>query len=168
TADTRPSCEIFECFVSRWQQRVAYADELLKTEKFTFDTDDRIAVNRHELPYPKDVQEAKALWRDRLRFEYLQERLGKIDARKKSQNPKNKTGETETAAQNTTKPKSEAEEIVATLSHRYHRILRTFTDWNNDDLLQSYVTTLDQVYDPNSDNFWHAQLVIVTIRLYHV
>src|SRR5438046_1197813 len=120
--------------------------------------DGQIAVNRHELPYPKDLQEADGLWRERLRFEYLQERLGKIDARKKSQNPKNKTGETGTSAQSNTKPKPEKEEIVATLSHRYHRILRTFTDWNNDDVLQVYLTTLAHVYDPHSDYFGHAQL----------
>src|SRR2546429_5276634 len=51
------------------------AEELLKTEKFTFDSDERIAINRHELPYPKDLQEAKALWRDRQRIEYLHEKF---------------------------------------------------------------------------------------------
>src|SRR5207247_3846228 len=39
-----------------------------------------------------------------------------------------------------------------------HRILRTFTDWNNDDVLQVYLTTLAHVYDPHSDYFGHAQL----------
>src|SRR5215467_4197413 len=68
SADTHPGCEIFERFVQRLQQRVAYVDELLKTEKFAFDSDERITLNRHELAYPKDLDEAKALWRDRLRF----------------------------------------------------------------------------------------------------
>src|SRR6266404_5445861 len=90
-ADTHPACEIFQRFVMRLQERVAYAEELLQTEKFTFDSDERIAINRHELSYPKDMQEAKALWRDRLRFEYLQEKFGKLDARKKAQAAKNKT-----------------------------------------------------------------------------
>src|SRR6266487_1099307 len=90
-ADTHPACEIFQRFVLRLQQRVTYAEELLKTENFTFDSDERIASNRHALPYPKDLQEAKALWRDRLRFEYLQEKFGKLDARKKAQAAKNKT-----------------------------------------------------------------------------
>src|SRR5437879_6289931 len=88
-ADTRPGCEIFERYVQRLQQRVAYADELLKKENFAFDADERIAINRHELPYPKDLDEAKALWRDRLRFEYLQEKLAKLDARKKAEAAKN-------------------------------------------------------------------------------
>src|SRR6266404_899436 len=162
-ADTHPACEIFQRFVLRLQQRVAYAEELLKTEKFTFDSDKRIAINRHELSYPKDMQEAKALWRDRLRFEYLQEKFGKLDARKKAQAAKNKPAKT--AAPATTKPKSDAEEIVDTLNHRYHRQLRFFTDWNNDDVLQIYLTTLAHVYDPHSDYFGHAQLESFSISM---
>jgi len=57
--DTRPACEIFDRFIQRFQQRVAYADELLKNEKFTFDTDEKITINRKEQPYPKDLNEAK-------------------------------------------------------------------------------------------------------------
>ena len=83
-ADTRPACEIFNRFMERLEQRTAYADELLKHEKFTFDTDERIMINRKGLPYPADLDEAKKLWRERLRFEYLQELLGKIGARKKN------------------------------------------------------------------------------------
>src|SRR2546423_13799083 len=74
-ADTRPAGEIFSRFLDRFQQRVAYVDELLKTEKFNFEGDERIAVNRHELPYPKTIEEARQLWVQRLRYEYLQEHL---------------------------------------------------------------------------------------------
>ena len=162
-ADTHPACEIFQRFVLRLQERVAYAEDLLKTEKFTFDSDERIAINRHELPYPKDLPEAKALWRDRLRFEYLQEKFGKQDARKKAQAAKNKPAKT--AAPAAAKPKSDAEEIVDTLNHRYHRQLRFFTDWNNDDVLQIYLTTLTHVYDPHSDYFGHAQLESFSISM---
>src|SRR5438552_3227491 len=68
-ADTKPACEIFNRFIQRLQQRVEYVDSLLHTETFTFDSDERIVMNRKDLPYPKDVAEAKKLWRDRLRFE---------------------------------------------------------------------------------------------------
>ncbi len=152
--DTHPGCEIFERFVQRLQERVAYADELLKNEDFRFDGDERITINRHEMPYPKNLQEAKALWRDRLRFEYLEQKLAKLDARKKAE----KTKSTVATPRTEGKPKSEAEEIVETLTHRYHRTLRTFTDWDNEDVLQIYLTTLAHVYDPHSDYFNHAQL----------
>ena len=83
-ADTTPACEIFNRFMERLEQRTAYADDLLKHEKFTFDTDERITINRKGLPYPADLDEAKKLWRERLRFEYFQELLGKIGARKEA------------------------------------------------------------------------------------
>src|SRR5258707_8014403 len=50
--DARPASEIFNRFVQRLEQRVAYADELLKNENFTFDTDERGILNRKNLPYP--------------------------------------------------------------------------------------------------------------------
>lgn len=82
-ADTTPACEIFNRYIERVGQRVAYSEELLRREKFTFDADERVALNRKEMPYPADLEEARKLWRERVRFDYLQELLGKIGARKK-------------------------------------------------------------------------------------
>ena len=183
---------------SGWQQRTAYADDLLKHEKFTFDTDERITINRKELPYPADLDEAKKLWRERLRFEYLQELLGKIGARKKNlaaakqgqaaarrneragqgsgnrpppelpprsgqsleaaQRPRGVAAGDQPDRRQPTPKKTDDEEIVDTLSHRYHRNLRFFTDWNNEDVLQIYLTALARVYDPHSDYLGRAQL----------
>lgn len=173
----RPGTEIFNRFVERLQQRVAYADELLHTEKFTFDTDERVVLNRKDLPFPKDLTEAKKLWRERLRAEYLQEKLGKIDV-KKAMAAAPAAGQKfapdsaadaavtvpsvsalGTNATETTGPKkSDAEQIVETLSHRYHRTLHTFMDWDNDDVLQVYLTALAHVYDPHSDYYNRSQL----------
>ncbi len=178
-ADTTPACVIFNRFLERLAQRVAYADELLKHEKFTFDTDERITINRKDMPYPADLREAEELWRQRLRFEYLQELLGKIGARDKEAadaakkkplaaqtNAPNNVAEAPKAASSNAvagagvapAKKTDHEEIVETLTRRYHRNLRFFTDWNNDDVLQTYLTALAHVYDPHSDYFGHAQL----------
>src|SRR3954465_8372228 len=78
SADLTPAFQIFNRFMQRLEQHVNYVDELLKTEKFTFDTDERITISRKESPYPKDLAEAKKLWRDRLRSEFLQEKLNKM------------------------------------------------------------------------------------------
>jgi len=205
--DTKPACEVFNRFMERLEQRTAYAEELLAHEKFTFDTDDRILINRKQVPYPADLDEAKKLWRERLQFEYLQELLGKIGARKKNLaaaakskppqagtnvlvksaapassadraearrsaalgSPKGgehkptaqaaaKPGGAEMPAASLTTPASEAppkktddEEIVDTLRHRYQRTLRFFTEWDNEDILQYYLTALTHAYDPHSD-----------------
>src|SRR6266550_5595029 len=75
-ADITPASKLFARFMERLEQRVAYAEMLLKNEKFQFDDDERILLNRKDAPYPRDLEEAKQLWRQRLRFEYLQEKLG--------------------------------------------------------------------------------------------
>lgn len=129
-SDPIPAYEVFNRFYQRLEQRVNYAEELLKKEKFTFDTDERVLINRREEPYPKDLPAARKLWRERLRFEYLQEKLNK----------------------------EKPEEIVKTLSRRYHRNLRFFADWNGNDVMQFYLTSLAHVYDPHSDYMNKQQL----------
>ena len=230
--DTRPACEIFNRFMERLEQRTAYADELLAQEKFTFDKDERVLINRKQVPYPADLDEAKKLWRERLRFEYLQELLGKIGARKKNlaAATKNKAPQAETnalvkstapaglaaraearrgaalgspkggeqkpgmqvatgegrakaevaakpggaetpAASPTTPPKvappkkTDDEEVVDTLRHRYQRTLHFFSEWNDEDVLQYYLTALAHVYDPHSDYLGRPQLEQFSISM---
>ena len=188
-ADTSPASEIFNRFVERLQQRTAYADDLLKHEKFTFDTDERITINRKGAPYPADLDGAKQLWRERLRFEYLQELLGKIGARKKNLAAANKSKaplvatnavvkSSEPASASTNQvaaaapKKTDDEEIIDTLTHRYRRNLHFFTEWNNEDVLQIYLTALAHVYDPHSDYLGRAQLeqfsIVMNLSLFGV
>lgn len=152
-ADTSPAFEVFNRFVERLQQRASYADELLANEKFAFEGDEKIVVDRDEMPHPKNLEEAKKLWRERVRFEYLQELLGKIAAREKEQKKAASDAEAKPA-----KKKTEHEEIVDTLRHRYQRNVKTFRDFDNDDVLQVYLTALAHVYDPHSDYLGPDQL----------
>jgi carboxyl-terminal processing protease len=161
SADTSPAYEIFTRFFERLTQRVAYADELLKNEKFDFSSDERMLANRREAPYPKDLAEARQLWRQRLRYEYLQEKLARHGAKKKTDEPGTNKSSVETAPRKdaTNAPpktvearkKTDAEEIVDLLSRRYNRNLRMFKEWDNEDVLQVYLTALAHVYDPHSD-----------------
>jgi len=185
--DTTPAYRVFNRFYERLTQRVAYAGTLLQEENFTFDTDEKIITSRKDAPYPRDLTEAHALWRQRLRFEYLEEKLVKLAAKKKAAStaataktnrvdtlaadakPENDaarqpnlvpTGENVTndpATTNTvakeTKPKTVAEEIVETLNLRYARNLRFFREWDADEVLELYLTSLAHVYDPHSDYF---------------
>ena len=81
-ADTSPAYEIFNRFLKRLGQRVDYVDAMLKTNKFDFTADERMVANRRESPYPKDLAEARELWRQRLRFEYLLEKLARMEPKK--------------------------------------------------------------------------------------
>ena len=153
-ADVLPAAEIFNRFMLRLQQRVSYADQLLASEKFAFNTDEKLVINRKDAPAPKDLDAARKLWHQRLRFEYLQEHLGKIESRKKAEKDKREAAPGYTEG----KPKTEHEEIVTTLTNRYHRTLRAFQEWDNDDVLQVYLSALSHVYDPHSDYMGAEQL----------
>src|SRR6266496_5284619 len=130
-ADITPAYKIFARFMERLEQRVVYAETLLKNEKFQFEGDERILLNRKDAPYPRDLDEAKQLWRQRVRFEYLQEKLAQLDTKKKTDaTATNKKALPTTASDKSRNPAAAAkdpkkktghEEIVDTLTRRYTR-----------------------------------------------
>jgi carboxyl-terminal processing protease len=127
--DTRPAHLIFSRFLQRLEQRVAYYKELLATETLDFSGTDSYRWDRHDASRPHDLTEAKQLWRQNLRYDYLQEKLANR------------------------KP----EEIVTTLSHRYERILHATQQWKDDEVLEIYLTALAHAYDPHSDYMGRRQ-----------
>ncbi|HWD93589.1 MAG TPA: carboxy terminal-processing peptidase [Verrucomicrobiae bacterium] len=144
-ADTRPAYEIFYRYMDRLRQHVAYVDELLKTEKFDFNADDRVTLNRKDAPYPKNLDEAKAIWRDRLRYDFLMEKIN-LETQK--------TNAASTAATDkSAPPKSRHDQIVETLGKNYHRMLKVFEDRDSNDVLNDYLESLVRSYDPHSDYF---------------
>ena len=130
SGDITPARVIFTRFRERLDQQHDYVMELLKQGHWDFTGDDRFVLDRKKLPRPKDLPEAKRLWRDRLRYEYLQEKLNKV----------------------------QPDEIVKNLTRRYARVLRTLHDYDNDDVLQIYLTALAYVYDPHSDYMGKPEL----------
>jgi len=135
--DTSPGRVIFLRFLERLQQQFDYVTELLKTEKFEFNDDDKFTLNRKTLPRPKTLDDAKKLWRERARYEYLQEKLNK----------------------------EKPEEIVKIITRRYARTVRALQDYDNDDVLELYLTALAHVYDPHSDYLGKSQLDNFSINM---
>lgn len=159
--DVTPAFDIFNRFRLRLEQRVAFAEAELKAGKFDFTSDERMQLSRKDAPYPTDLAQAKELWRQRLRYEYLQEKLAKHGARKKSttvpdstQGASPVTNPAESSETNqpvALKKKTDAEDIVDTLSRRYARNLKLFKEWDHEDVMQVYLSALAHVYDPHSD-----------------
>ena len=127
--DTSPANEIFARLLQRIDQRVELVGALLRTNQFEFTGPDRYTPNRKDADPPKDLDEARGLWRQHLRYEYLQEKLNK-------QKPA---------------------QILKTLSARYRRLLKSWGELDNEEVLQIYLTALSQAYDPHSDYEGKAQ-----------
>ena len=153
-ADLTPAYQIFERFQERTAQRTEYVDKLLKEDHFKFDTNERILNDRHDAPYPKDLAAAEALWGQRLRYDYLQERLDREFSLT--------NGGTILPL-----PKTADAEITAELARRYNLILHTTTNYDSDTVLLDYLNALTHAYDPHSDylNQEHEQTFKIEMSL---
>ncbi|HWN95198.1 MAG TPA: carboxy terminal-processing peptidase, partial [Methylomirabilota bacterium] len=150
TGDTSPAEIIFNRFLQRFTQQVEYSTNLAATEKFEFKGNERYTPNRKELPRPKDLTEAKQLWRDRVRYEWLTEVLNAPEVQNTNA-AASSSKITNTLASATAKPLSKTEEIRETLVRRYTRTLRMLQEFDSDDVVQIYLTSLTHIYDPHSD-----------------
>ena len=152
-ANLTPAFEIYNRFLERFGQHEAYVEDLLKQDKFKFTGDERILIDRRHAPYPKDLDEAKKLWRDQVRYQYLQEKLSR-----------------ELTATNDAVlalPKSASTNIAATLAKHYRWNYHMVTNWDSTDVLQAYLNGLAHAYDPHTDYFntQHAQDFSINMSL---
>jgi carboxyl-terminal processing protease len=146
TADLSPAFAIYQRYQERFQQHTAYVDELLQHDKFKFNTDEKIQIDRRHEPFPKDLAEAQQLWRQQVRYEYLQDKLGREMS--------------ETNGVFTIKLPADANtNIIATLERHTRWNLHLMTNQDSDSVLQIYLNALAHAYDPHSDYFSapHAQ-----------
>jgi carboxyl-terminal processing protease len=148
--DTQPAHLIFARMLQRAVQRVDYINALLKTEKFTFTGNDRFNLDRRHTARPKNLDEARQLWRQQLRSEYLQEKLSmtnKADLAK----AKHSTNSIAATGNKGTNAVTQREEIVKKITKRYANLERTLKELSPDDVLEVYLNSLARVYDPHSD-----------------
>jgi carboxyl-terminal processing protease len=152
--DTTPAYAIFNRYMLRLEQRTAYMAELLKAGPMDFTSNEEMAISRKTAHYPKDMDEARQLWRQRLRHDYLQERLA---------------GESPTAMAGQVLSRRDPAtlvliwhdlhtNIVDVITRRNNRTLRYFKDWDNEKVLETYITCLGHVYDPHTDFYDKSDL----------
>jgi carboxyl-terminal processing protease len=119
--DVEPAYFIFDRFLKRLEER----EELVKKHvagPMDFSVDETMVIDRHEAPWATGAELAD-LWRRRVKYELLQERLSK------------------------TKPEEQGKTIVT----RYERLRRSYTEYDANDVLQNYLTALTHTFDPHSD-----------------
>ena len=153
TADLTPAFEIYQRFIERLQQHNDYVSDLLKEDKFKFTGSDHLLADRRHAPYPKDLDEAKDLWREQLRYQYLLEKLNR---------ELSTTNDTVKSLS-----KTNLTEIADTLARHYRWNFHMATNWDGTDVLQAYLEALAHAYDPHSDylNDQHAQDFSINMSL---
>ena len=149
--DVSPALVIHKRYFTRLKTAHGWLEDILWTD-FDFTIDESFVANRTKADWPANEEEARDLWRKRVKYEVLGTRLGKrrgVEAMKAKAN----NGEVVRRDDDTpVKPydiKTEKEKIL----RRYERFLRVRTEMDSGDVLQVYLTALSNGYDPHSDYF---------------
>ena len=135
--DTSAAKAIFARYLERLSQQTAYDSYVLRTAKFDFTGHDSYSFDRAQARRPATAAEARALWWQQLRAEYLQEKL------------------------NDKRP----DQIARALEGRHAQMLRTMTALRSDEVLGVYLDTLAHVYDPHSDYLGREQMESLSIAM---
>ncbi len=119
--DTRFAYAVFKRFLERVDERVAVVDELLK-EEFDFTQQEQLITDADQLSYPATEEEARERWRKRLKYDLL---LLKAD-------------------------KTEGQEAIDRLTRRYQNFARRMHQFDNDEVLEMFLTAVTTAYDPHT------------------
>ena len=113
---------IYNVYQQRFNQRMAYARELIKG-KFDFSTDETFQLDREKAAWPKTEEEARDLWRRRVKNDFLRLKLaGKDD-----------------------------KSIRETLDKRYDSYQTRMRKLNNEDVFQMFMNAYAMSIEPHTN-----------------
>ncbi|MEA3188655.1 MAG: carboxyl-terminal processing protease [Chthoniobacter sp.] len=131
-----PAFEIYDLYAKRVEERIAKVKEMVKQD-FDFTGDESIEINRQKAPWPKDDSESEKLRTNRVKGEFLQEKL--------SEHP--------------------IDPPVKILTRRYDQTLRNLHEQTREDVVKFFLTTLAQTYDPHSEYMSKSELENFSINM---
>lgn len=119
--DMSMAFEIYRVYSNRVEQVCAMAKELAQ-EKYQFDEEESVTLDRHELSWPYGEKEQRQLIRQRVKSELLEERLNK----------------------------EKPEEAVKIITRRYDRVLRSLHENDVGTITFIFLNALAALYDPHT------------------
>jgi len=128
---------IWDVYVKRVEDRVGKVKDLLKENKFTYDSDRTFQRDRSKAPWPADEAAADQLWKDRIEGEMLQEKLA-------------------------THP---LEPPLKVITRRYNQLVKNVHEETREDVLKRFLTMLAQTYDPHSEYMSKSDLTSFNIQM---
>src|SRR5258706_665896 len=117
--------DIYNVFRKRYQERMDYVMSNLVNQDFDFTVDEYYETDRDHEAWAQDVAALNDVWRKIIKNQELSLRLaGK-------------------------KP----EEIKDTIKKRYERFIKSFTQFNSEDVFSIYMNCITEAYDPHTNYF---------------
>ena len=120
-SDLDPAYEIFNIYVDRVRQRIAFSREAIKRQ-MDFTIDEYYEYDREDAPWASSMQEMDEIWRKRVKNDYL--RLKLTD--------------------------KEDEAIVETLEKRYDTMDRRIDELETEDVFQFFMNSFAQSIEPHT------------------
>jgi len=120
-SDLDPAYEIFNIYVDRVRQRIAFSREAIK-RPMDFTIDEYYEYDREDAPWASSMQEMDEIWRKRVKNDYL--RLKLTD--------------------------KEDEAIVETLEKRYDTMDRRIDELETEDVFQFFMNSFAQSIEPHT------------------
>lgn len=124
---------VFQRFLQRVDERVALVDELLQ-QPIDFTRDDEMNTDVAQLQYPRDRAEAAERWRQRITYDLLVLKAGAAK-------------EAESGGKDAATQERDARQKI---SQRYHNFARRMKQFDNNELLELYLTAVTSSYDPHT------------------
>ncbi len=148
----------YNILMERIENRMAYTENLLN-EGFDTSKEETFLWDREDADWPKNEEQWNELWRKRIKNEYI----GRMVAKQVYAEEETETNTVDSVTTSATNSTAEVEEDydeaeeTARLSpkefilERYKQFKLTMESFDEEMLLQRYLTAFSQVYDPHSD-----------------
>lgn len=133
-----PATEIYKVFQKRVAERVALTESLLAGPDFDFTKDESVMVSRKDARWPKNDQEANALWTLQIKEAVLGETLRRELLAKYAK----EQGKPEPTADRTPKEK---------VSLRYKRFQSAVNDIDDEEIANYFLSAVARACDPHTD-----------------
>ncbi len=131
--------QVYERFLQRVEERIEYARKRVKQD-FDFTTKEVMLLDRSKAPWAKDREELDEIWRQRVKNQMLIQKLIRTTAAKEEKPV----------------PKQPPQDAVVETYANYYKLLQ-----GNDtaDVMEGFLTTLANVFDPHSSymNWRHLE-----------
>ena len=144
-----PAFEIQKRYTKRLKTAHGWLEDIIWTE-FDFTKIESFTPDRTKADWPANEEDARELWRKRIKYEVLGTRLGK---RRGVEALKANNGEVVKKSDGTPVKPYNIKVEKGKILRRYERFLRVRTEMDSGDVLQYYLTALSNGYDPHSDYF---------------
>lgn len=143
--------EIYEVYEQRVGAHVAFVEELMKNQKFNFDSDRTVRITRKEAPYPQSDAEQKQIWKNLIEESLLREELAAATEKRE-------------AAKNGEEP-DERDDPKEKILKRYRTFHKDVIETETEDVTTLFLKAISKAYDPHSEYFSQSQFENFQIQM---